>query len=72
VRLCCLFGGDHDGGGHDVDCRMEAVALVKQGANSCAAGTKKSDIAKGEIIKPSVFGWALLLIYPTGLGDNHT
>jgi len=23
-------GGDHDGGGHDVDCRMEAVALVKQ------------------------------------------
>ena len=30
VRLCCLFGGDHDGGGHYVDCRMEAVALVKQ------------------------------------------
>ena len=24
------------------------------GANSCAAGTRKSDIAKGEIIKPSV------------------
>ena len=32
VELCRLFGGDHDGGGHDVvvDCRMVAVALVKQ------------------------------------------